>query len=399
TEVTLHEQFTYDHAGRPLRHYRTVNNQPKVLASETVYNELGQVIEERLHSNDGGATFAQTIDYTYHPRGWVKSKVSDLFAMEFYYEDAPQTLSGIPGGTALYDGSIGALDWTSPDEGEVANTVPQRRRAYGYEYDNLGRLTAGTFSAFTAAGTEVDRDLYTTTGISYDRNGNLLTLQRYGNVNGQKELIDDLTYRYAHEHKYAWQHGATGSVAIPSEHNSNNRLIAVEDAVAGTIGAYGFENGSNYDAQYDPDEGGSPGEDTEIAEYWYNQNGGTVRDLNKGLCWGAYAVNSLPRYMTFKDAGGNCGGLSVNWTYAATGERLRREVISGGASQETTDYLGAHVYRNGKLDFVSTAQGRIVPFRERVELQPLPIIALTPEVFTPISAVGRVSAQEADTVA
>ncbi|MEO0857464.1 MAG: RHS repeat-associated core domain-containing protein [Bacteroidota bacterium] len=34
-----------------------------------------------------------------------------------------------------------------------------------------------------------------------------------------------------------------------------------------------------------------------------------------------------------------------------------------------------------------------------MELQPLPIIALTPEVFTPISAVGRVSAQEADTVA
>ncbi|MEL6706216.1 MAG: hypothetical protein AAFP15_18265, partial [Bacteroidota bacterium] len=352
TKVTLHERFTYDHAGRPLRHYRRVNDEPEVLAAETVYNELGQVIEERLHSNDDGTTFAQTIDYTYHPRGWVKSKDSDLFAMEFYYEDA----ASIPGGTAFYDGSIGALDWTSPNEGEVANTVAQRRRAYGYEYDNLGRLTAGTFSAFTAAGTKVDEDLYTTTGISYDRNGNLLTLQRYGNVNGQKELIDDLTYHYAHEHKYAWQHGATGSVAIPSEHNSNNRLIAVEDAVAGTIGAYGFENGSNYDAQYDPDEGGSPGEDTEIAEYWYNQNGGTVRDRNKGLCWGEYAVNSLPRYMVFTDPNtGECGGRSVNWTYAATGERLRREVISGGASQETTDYLGAHVYRNGKLDFVSTA--------------------------------------------
>ncbi|MEO0740781.1 MAG: DUF6443 domain-containing protein, partial [Bacteroidota bacterium] len=386
TQVTLHERFTYDHAGRPLRHYRRVNDEPEVLAAETVYNELGQVIEERLHSNDGGTTFAQTIDYTYHPRGWVKSKDSDLFAMEFYYEDA----AAIPGGTALYDGSIGALDWTSPDDPDLTSTVPQRRRSYGYQYDNLGRLTEGRYRQYLMTGA-LDggtNNLYTTEGITYDRNGNLLTLKRYGNVNGQKHLIDDLTYHYASAHTYTWQIGDQ-----PADLNTNNRLVAVEDAASGTAADHGFENTVAYS-------GGSTDSDDETAEYWYNQNGGAVRDLNKGLCWGAYAVNSLPRYMVFTDPNtGECGGRSVNWTYAATGERLRREVISGGASQETTDYLGAHVYRNGKLDFVSTAQGRIVPFRFRVVSDDWIIAPITPGLLTPISGVQRVSEHEADTVA
>jgi YD repeat-containing protein len=43
----------------------------EVLLVRQVYNAVGQLSSKRLHSADGGASFAQQLDYAYHLRGWL----------------------------------------------------------------------------------------------------------------------------------------------------------------------------------------------------------------------------------------------------------------------------------------------------------------------------------------
>jgi hypothetical protein len=51
--VTIDLEFLYDHRGRVTKAYHTINNGTKVLLAAKKYNELGQLIEENLHSTDG----------------------------------------------------------------------------------------------------------------------------------------------------------------------------------------------------------------------------------------------------------------------------------------------------------------------------------------------------------
>jgi len=64
-------RFIYDHAGRLLSEYQSINNQAEVLVKQLQYNELGQVIEKNLHSIDQGNSFLQSVDYKYNIRGWL----------------------------------------------------------------------------------------------------------------------------------------------------------------------------------------------------------------------------------------------------------------------------------------------------------------------------------------
>jgi hypothetical protein len=56
--VSVKEEFTYDHASRPLAHYHQVNDGNKILLKSQSYNELGQLVRKDLHarSTTGTAT-------------------------------------------------------------------------------------------------------------------------------------------------------------------------------------------------------------------------------------------------------------------------------------------------------------------------------------------------------
>ncbi|MEM7552408.1 MAG: hypothetical protein AAF363_22180, partial [Bacteroidota bacterium] len=116
-------------------------SQGKTLLAHNAYNELGELIEKNLHAKEGqqgNTTYAQSIDYRYNIRGWLKSinnadlvtasnnnDTYDLFGMELSYT------SGI--GTPQYNGNISGISWK--------NILSASGSAYAYEYDALNRLT------------------------------------------------------------------------------------------------------------------------------------------------------------------------------------------------------------------------------------------------------------------
>jgi hypothetical protein len=62
---------------------KKVNSQPEIIQSQSAYNGIGQLKTKHLHAVDDGANIAaQTIHYTYNPRGWLKSLSSEAFESE-----------------------------------------------------------------------------------------------------------------------------------------------------------------------------------------------------------------------------------------------------------------------------------------------------------------------------
>ncbi|UOQ73450.1 hypothetical protein [Hymenobacter cellulosilyticus] len=169
--VTIAELFTYDHAGRLLTNAQQLANeaQPKVLATLR-YNELGQLQQKQLGLG------SQNVDYQYNIRGWLthlndvaQRDPNDLWGMELYYNH------GFTRDYHQYGGNITGQKWRSK-----ADSVT---RAYGYIYDQSSRLLQGDFVARTTTGTWTgEKQNYGLRYVSYDENGNILTLQRRGLV-------------------------------------------------------------------------------------------------------------------------------------------------------------------------------------------------------------------------
>jgi RHS repeat-associated protein len=311
--TTLRETFTYDHAGRLVTKDHSVNGAPSVLISKNEYNEIGQVVDKKLHSTDNGTSFLQSIDYRYNIRGWLTSTnnsrlgfdannnddLNDLFGMELGYNSD----LGL-GATPQYNGNVAAIKWSN-------NTIESNvvQRGYAFAYDPMNRLTAARqkqaifFDAWTAGN-------YDERGLTYDLNGNILKLSRVGD-NGS--LIDSLTYNYG---------PAPG-----------NKLWSVQDAASATEG---FVDGN-----------------LTTDDYTYDPNGNLTLDKNKQITGITYNSLNLPRQV-------NKGPSDyIVYTYDATGKKLAQQVL--GATAKTTDYMDGLVYENDVLKFVKHSEGRVLP--------------------------------------
>ncbi len=67
-------RFVYDHAGRLSEVWHQVNAAPEVRITYNQYNEIGQLIDKKLHSTAlSGSNAVQSIDYRYNIRGWLTS--------------------------------------------------------------------------------------------------------------------------------------------------------------------------------------------------------------------------------------------------------------------------------------------------------------------------------------
>lgn len=119
-------RFEYDHAGRLVKAWHKYNTQAEVLLSANEYNELGQLIDKKLHSVDNGVTGKQSIDHRYNIRGWLTSingsdldasninieasgQQRDLFGMNLFYNNVETGL----GNSSLYNGNISAMKWSN----------------------------------------------------------------------------------------------------------------------------------------------------------------------------------------------------------------------------------------------------------------------------------------------
>ncbi|QKJ31795.1 peptidoglycan DD-metalloendopeptidase family protein [Mucilaginibacter mali] len=151
--LTIANSYVYDHMGRKTETHEKINNGPDVTLSKNTFNEVGQLYTKSLHSASGGS-FLQNVTYTYNERGWLKTSSAPLFATQLNYDD---------GSTPQWNGNIADQYWGTP--GSLGKN-------YTYQYDALNRLTQGNSNTG-----------YAETGISYDKAGNLLSLNRSGGAN------------------------------------------------------------------------------------------------------------------------------------------------------------------------------------------------------------------------
>ncbi|MEP1093476.1 MAG: DUF6443 domain-containing protein [Cyclobacteriaceae bacterium] len=96
--------YTYDHANRLLSCDHTLNQGEQVRLYTNEYNELGELVKKQLHQDQGSIDYAQTIEYEYNIRSWLR-KINgasldgtsspgppDLFNMELIYNTTAPNL-------------------------------------------------------------------------------------------------------------------------------------------------------------------------------------------------------------------------------------------------------------------------------------------------------------------
>jgi len=326
SSITVNNRLVYDHRDRVKEIYQSNNGSAEQQLARYEYNTLGQLIDKSLHKNANGS-FLQSLDYRYNIRGWLTrinnsdlsaeandNGVADLFGMEMVYNTAVAGLDN----TLRYDGSLSAVKWKTNDMGSSSNN-PVYERDYKFNYDRMGQLKDALYAANNGTDWTAEVGGYDEKNIRYDHNGNILALQRYQLESGgtSPTLIDDLTYTYG-----------TGS---------GNQLTGVED-VSGS--AEGFK-GNNVTGD----------------DYLYDENGNLVTDKNKGD--GTTAMSIMYNEIGKTSRVDLPGGRYIQYTYAASGERLRKEVYNSSGLLKTLDYVEGFVYENAALSYFGMAEGRV----------------------------------------
>lgn len=344
-------KISYDAGGRVITLKKRVNNNTsntttdKTLVSNS-YDELGQLKTKGLGTNPLNTSVAlENQAYEYNIRGWIlgvnrnyaKSTAvgTNYFGFDLGYD---RTAIQPTGGTSLgnyaqgaYNGNITGMVWKSRGDNEV--------RKYDFTYDNVNRLTGAAFKQYTGGGFNLNAGMdFSVSGLSYDANGNILTLNQRGWKITGSATIDSLVYSY-----------------MPG----TNKLLNVFDRANDASTKLGDFRTS----VIHPTQGAKA---TTTVDYSYDANGNMVKDLNKDLVTfgGAngiiYNHLNLPQTITLK-ASSTANKGTVQYVYDATGNKLKKITTEGSKVTTTLYMLG--IYQNDTLQFLPHEEGRLRPIQ------------------------------------
>lgn len=317
SELYLKDNFTYTSQDRLLTHTHQIGlgGTPQLLYKNE-YDELGTLITERIGGTDiTGSTSLQKVDYRYNSRGWLThindisystappsmilqdSNPHDLFSYKINYNTVENTINGAV--VPLYNGNIAEIFWKTGSDNIL--------RKYGFNYDAQSRLKNAIYQKPPQISNNYNES------ITYDKNGNIHSLQRTGAYDGLLYTIpiDNLSYTYAS--------------------GAKNKLLKVID---GSNIATGFQDGTNTDDDYS-----------------YDSDGNMTADKNKGITQITYNHLNLPKKVTF--ASGN-----IEYIYDATGGLLARKVTQS-STVNTYEYLRGFQYANTVLNHFPTKKGYV----------------------------------------
>ncbi len=312
SNITEEYEYLYDHADRLLKVMHTFNkSSSSVVLVENTYDNYGRVKSRKMH----GLTSNES-NYSYNIRSWITQVSGSKFTQNLYYNTGQ--------GTARYNGNISSMTW-------VAGGEPTTR-GYKFTYDGINRLTNAVYGESSTISNNVGRFSEAPT---YDKNGNIKTLQRSGKTNSSSYgVIDNLTFAHI-----------------------GNQLKYVNDAATDPLysGAFNFVNGAS-----------STG-----TEYVYDSNGSLVQDYNKKIAKIQYNLLNLPSMLQFQN------GNTTSYQYSNDGVKrkvthqtaIANVVIPMGSIQplstgqiaytSTTDYCGNVIYEDGILSKILTSEGYI----------------------------------------
>ena len=241
--------FTYDDRGRLLSETTQVNG-GELAVVDYEYDELGRLSGRML------GTVEEQSDYDM--RSWLTEKSSELFSMSLGHS---------------YTGNI--TSWQRQHKGDPSGDGPQNR--YEFTYDDLSRLThTDQYVNGERVRQNVERHL------SYDRNGNLLSMIRY--ENGEEQC--NMKYQYQGNHLYRYM---------------EDELVDVDfgaDTVTMLPSVLRFENLKPW-----------------LALHEYDANGNVTKDWERGLDMSYNCLNLL-EYASDNDAN------AINYCYLADGTKL-----------------------------------------------------------------------------
>jgi RHS repeat-associated protein len=303
--------YAYDHAGRLLKTTHSLNGGATVTLSENTYDDLGRLLTSMPTNRE-----AMKMTYRYNVRSWLASITtsSSVFSENLYYNIPFES------GTACYNGNI-------------STSVRENYLGYNYTYDNLSRLTAArNFLAYDNYDA-IYFDTYNTS-YSYDRNGNITALTRYGGLSLELEKLE-------------------------ISHNGN-QMARITDQVLlypSTYADYtsGFVSYSRNSAN----------------RYAYNPNGSMTHDPDKGADY-SYNILGMASQVSVPAILG-----TIDYKYSATGERLEasykwhsglsldplenvsRPTYTATNSSKLRQYVGNKIYENGSLKRILFDNGYI----------------------------------------
>jgi len=307
--------YEYDHMKRLIKTTHKLNGNGEVILSENTYNKVGHLESNKKYGNTSlNSNLVST--YTHNVRSWLKSvSVGTLFTQNLYYNES------YGGSTAQYNGNISAMSWKAFGDNNL--------RGYAFSYDDLSRLANAKYLVDGSASSHYN------TSYSYDKQGNIKSLVRYGKISTTAYgIMDNLTYTY-----------------------SGNQLHNVSDTGTDPLyaGAFNFVDGNK----------------TSTQEYQYHKNGNLKLDYNKKIALIQYNNLNLPNTLQFTN------GHRTDYLYSADGAKLKvvhktaianvvvtmgnlKDLATNEVSRtDRTDYCGNMVYENDNLSKILTDDGYI----------------------------------------
>ena len=346
THTTI-TKLEYDDLGRVLTIKKAVSstvnsqtiNKPEQVIVSNEYDALGQLKTKKLGTV---SATVETLVYDYNIRGWLlganrafakdTNSSTNRFGFELAYDKNALSVNGAsdPYAGTQFNGNIAGMLWKSAGDSRV--------RRYDFTYDPVNRLTNAYFKQFTGSNFNLNAGMdFSATGLSYDANGNLRTMNQRGWKPGGSAVIDSLFYNY---------------------HSYSNKLLNVIDSVNDPNTTLGDFRASGLYVQSLPN-----GKKTSTTvDYTYDANGNLAWDRNKDLDNGAvsgilYNQLQLVRQVTVKGTSGVKG--NIYYTYDALGNKLKKEVQETGKPAKITLYLGGCVYENDTLQLMGHEEGRL----------------------------------------
>lgn len=304
----------YDQISRLVKIKQKINNQDEITLSSFLYNDIGQLIDKKLHQKQGQDKYLQSIDYRYNERGWLTSindpdlslsslmndndtdSNPDLFGLKLFYQDdavSPQ-----------YNGNISTSKWKTSKLS--SQTVAPPKMGYQYRYDKLDRL----INAITEKDDKIDNSH--DESITYDVNGNILNLNRKAYTSGSIQVIDDLKYTY-----------------------DGYKTKKLDDDVNSAHKHLGYNDKAKL-----------------VQEYFYDPNGNMIDDKNKAIKL-EYTDRNLIKKITF----GGVTNHKLEFLYDRIGTKLQAKYTNANGIY-TIDYLDDIQYEQGKIAFIQTPEGR-----------------------------------------
>jgi RHS repeat-associated protein len=305
---TVLTKMDYDQSFR-LRHiWKNIDGAASdQLIDSLQYNELGQLRAKYLGNS------LDSLIYDYNIRGWltginkkyVAGTANNYFGMELGYD---KTSSAAPGNSYIlpeYNGNAEGAVWKSAGSGI--------NRKYDYAYDNAGRLKSAAFLQNTTDSSWDNSQIDFTVGnLTYDANGNILTMEQKGYLAGGSQLIDQLKYSYQ---------------------SNSNKLSQVYDTANNPTTLLGDFHWT----------GAKPDTD-----YYYDGNGNLLQDKNRGISTITYNYLNLPQLVHMNGKG------NITYTYDAGGTKLSKVITDSVTRHSVTIlYIGAFVYQ--QTDTINSA--------------------------------------------